>query len=228
MDSAVIHPCTFSVLLLFLLSYSLLLSISSRHWDMMVSCLCCSSTMRSNTVLSCVSSSCVQEGRGNKDKSSVIHVHICTYPHVCTYIQHAHTSYTTIHTYCTYMYIQHAHTTILYIYIQHAHIRTYMYIQHAHTTIHTHTIPTCYLSLSAMGPTALTWELRSRRHRVVMSERNWECASMIWSKSEAAETSFCRIAHPHSNTLQREGKGGGRKKAHRVDGFGREEHMKSR
>ena len=89
------------------------------------------------------------------------------------------------------------------------------YIQHAHTTIHTdthtHTVPTCYLSLSAMGPTALTWELRSRRHRVVMSERNWECASMIWSKSEAAETSFCRMAHPHSNTLQRERKGGGRK-----------------
>ena len=158
---------TFCVLLLFFLSYSLLLSISSRHWDMMVSCLCCSSTMRSNTVLSCVSSSCIQEGRGNKDKRSVIHVHICTYPHV----------------------------------------RTAYSIQHAHT----HTVPTCYLSLSAMGPTALTWELRSRRHRVVMSERNWECASMIWSKSEAAETSFCRMAHPHSNTLQRERKGGGRK-----------------
>ena len=139
-----------------------------------------------------------------------MYTYVCTYPHM--YVQHAHTQpYTHILYLFTCAYI-HVHT---YLHV-HTYILTYICTVHTvcthnHTHTHTHTVPTCYLSLSAMGPTALTWELRSRRHRVVMSERNWECASMIWSKSEAAETSFCRMAHPHSNTLQRERKGGGKK-----------------
>ena len=126
---------------------------------------------------------------------TTIHTHtVPTYMciHTCTYLPTRTYMHTYVHMYCTYS----------------MHTQPYT---HTHTHTRTHTVPTCYLSLSAMGPTALTWELRSRRHRVVMSERNWECASMIWSKSEAAETSFCRMAHPHSNTLQREGKGGGKK-----------------
>ena len=102
----------------------------------------------------------------------------------------------------------------------HTQLHTHSYTcAHTHPQMHadTHTCTCAHTphtqSRTLCGPdhmftwhTALTCEPRSRRQRVVMSERNWACASMIWSRSEAVETSFWRIAHPHSSTLQWEKK----------------------